>query len=243
MKLSEKDLLLIEKYIGGTANDEESRLFHEKQITSKVFAEQAELQETMVAAIKQQEDSVFKKKLKVRAQQFQIPARKKLSGWIPRVAAALLLIIMLIFILPSSDSIFEDNFKPLLEQPITRGESAENSYYEDAMKTYSIGNYQQAYDEFDKISAPELIDEASLYKGNCLLALGDAKKAIGQFSKAKKSNNQWIAQNADWYMALALIKVHDKSKAIELLEFISKTDSPYKHRAKKLREKLDWRVF
>ncbi len=243
MKLSEEDILLIEKYFEGTFSDEESALFREKLIASESFAEQVKLQETMLTVIKIEEDSDLREQLKNKAKSFQIPLPKKQFNWYPGVAAALLIILSVTFFFPSYESLYKNSFNPLLSQPITRGKVISDRDYKCAMEAYSVGNYEEANNFFNKVADPDLRYEANLYKGNCQLELGNTEKAIAELTEAKKSGSEWVLENANWYLALAFIKMHDKSNAIEILENIEQKRGPYKNKATDLLKQLKWSFY
>lgn len=244
MSLSESDILLIEKYFEEDITEEEGRLFNEKSSQSAEFAEQVALQRTMLTSLRRNEDKELRLRLKEKARQVTLSESKSTFRWSVGVAATLLILIMGITLLPSYKSLYDKNFDPLLEQPVTRGESTSyNSVYENAMKAYSAGDHLKALEIFEKISDPDLIHEVSLYMGNCYLITDNSEKAIVSFLSARQSANKWISNNADWYLALALIKARREIKAKEVLMEITISGSPYKSKAKKLLKKLQWRFY
>jgi len=245
MALSENDTNLIERYFEGSFDENELLLFKEKEKQSPDFAQEVDLQRTMIVAIRQEERRTLKEELKKEIKNINLTSSNARNlKWPYAVAAAVSLFLIITYlILPSSSSLFEAYYSPFPENPITRSEPGNTSNYGLAMQQYSIGDYQKALDAFLKMSDSSIQDEIALYKGNCFLNLDEPNEAIVSFQTAIKSDNNQIVVHAQWFLALTFIMNNDKHKARELLLEISRGESHYSDKASVLLKKLQWTFY
>jgi tetratricopeptide (TPR) repeat protein len=98
---------------------------------------------------------------------------------------------------------------------------------------YQAKDYRSAVSQFDEVlKVDPNHQEANFYAGVSYLSLEEANKAIQCLEKAKKGANGTIAENAEWYLALAYLKAKNKAKAEPLLkELQSRPASPYQQKA------------
>ncbi|MEO1051376.1 MAG: tetratricopeptide repeat protein [Bacteroidota bacterium] len=242
--LSQQDIDLITRHLGDELSSSEQALFEEKLKSSDNFAEEVQLQKTMVQAILVEDDTLLRQELKEEAilKRGSLSSKSAIS-WYYKVAASLLILITIgYFLLPSDASLFEHYYSPLPETPITRSTSAADDHYYQAMQLYSLGDYQKAAQAFSLVVEDSLQYEVALYRGNCLLNIDDYDRAIDEFQKAVALNHPDAAMHSQWFLALSYIKTHQKEKAGFLLTEVIQSDSPYRTKASDLQRKLIWSV-
>lgn len=241
MALTENDIVLIEKHYEGALTNEEKGILIKKEKLFPDFAEEVDLQKTMIAAIRLEDKRLLKEELKKEAQKIILPAvNRKNIKWYYGIAATLLLLIASVFaLLPSKSSLFNANYIPFPESPVTRSENADMGNYTLAMQQYSMGDYEQALATFLMINNNELQDEISLYIGNCYLSMRQVPKAIDYLKIAVNSNNEQIKMQGQWYLGLAYIGIGSKQQAVEQLKLVAKDGNPYTEKATTLLKKLD----
>lgn len=122
---------------------------------------------------------------------------------------------------------------------ITRGMSKVGTLYALGIDQYNNENYDQALVTFHEVitTADEahsaLVDKSFYYRGHSFLNISKADSAITNFT-AVDSNHEF-KPDADWYTALAYLKLANGEAAINQLEkIIRDTKSPYSKRANTL---------
>ncbi|MCF6298133.1 MAG: hypothetical protein L3J08_09170, partial [Flavobacteriaceae bacterium] len=145
MALPENDTALIEKHFEGLLTKEEEIMLNEKKQLTPGFAEEMELQKTMITAIRLADKTLLKEELKKEAQKIVLPiANQKKVKWYGIAATLVLLVVSIFVLLPSQNSLFNAYYVPFPESPVTRSENNDKGNYTLAMQQYSIGNYEQA---------------------------------------------------------------------------------------------------
>jgi len=245
MSLSDKDILLIEKYLDGSLQSADEKTFSEKLRESKNFAEEVYLQETMLEALKKEESTKLRELLKKEARNIVVPdqATPNFRRYYLFAAVIALLVISTIVIVPSRKSLFKAYYEPLVEVPITRSESSDFDKYRAAMKSYSEEDYSRAIELFQTIIDVENKAVASLYLGNCFLATRESRNAIIQFQSARLSESGEVVEIASWFLALAYVQEGEKEKASSLLSKISNDGGIYSGKAADLNDDLTWTFY
>lgn len=245
MSLSENDIELIEKHLEGILTKEEEEAFEQKEAISSSFAEEVSLQKAMIAAIKLDERKALREELKTEVKKIVLPSpsnKYRLKYYSIAATISLLIAAAYIFV-PSNDSLFDAYYSPFPESPITRSESGNTSDYDVAMQQYSIGNYQKATDIFLQVNDSTIQHEIALYLSNCYLNINAPEKAILLLQTIITSENSQINTHAQWFLALAYLRDHNKQEASELLHTISQKGTPYKEQAISLLNKLRWSFY
>ncbi len=118
-------------------------------------------------------------------------------------------------------------------------DSGETSLMETGIKYYNADHFDVALGYFQEILHREPDnDQALLYTGICYLLLDKSRKALRYFDQILKMAGSDYAYQAQWYKALGLLKMNRKKTAIELLETIANSPSPYAREAEKTLEDL-----
>lgn len=88
-------------------------------------------------------------------------------------------------------------------------------------EAYAKGDYQQAATELSTLLADQTFtqrSEASFYLGVSQLALGNASEALTTFKQVSRDSYDW--EPAQWYSALALLKLSKKDDAKIIIDDI-----------------------
>lgn len=114
---------------------------------------------------------------------------------------------------------------------------------------YMVSNLQTGIDAFHEGNYPEAIqslkkseklegetDKTTYYLGLSYSSLGNSKKALFQLNKLVNDPMNEYQNEAMWEKALLLIRIEKRKSAINVLNDLIKTDSPYKNDAQ---QKLD----
>lgn len=245
MSLTKADQELIDKYLDRSLKEDEELIFDQKIKNSIAFAEEVELHETMLAAIRIRDKQALRDELKGEALKLRQKSSKKLSRTFFYLAAASIMILAMLtyMLLPSHNSLFNEYYVPIPESPIVRTEIESINNYQLAMGAYSKGQFQNALQLFNKVDDTAIRHEIELYKGNCHLGLDQPEQAISQFQLALASSNEQIIFQAQWFLALAHLKNGDKMGAIEILQQMREGNHPYKEKSESLINKLDWTLY
>ena len=117
------------------------------------------------------------------------------------------------------DKLFETYYTPLEydSQLMSRGEETISSELASAMESYQKGDYATALQKFEAI--PGVDENYLIYKAICLLETEQTEEAIIllELLVANGEGTEYC-QQACWYLALAYLRNHDKSKAIYFMK-------------------------
>ncbi len=108
-----------------------------------------------------------------------------------------------------------------------------NTELAEAEKLFKQQQYQEALDIFKKYQTEKsetLNPQVLLYIGVTQLELNRNEEAIESF-KILRNSNTLDASKADWYLALAYLKLKDTEKAKKHLDQLVKTPNGYKYTA------------
>ncbi len=246
MNKSENDKELIEEYLDDSLNEEKKQLFKNRLADSKSFADEVELQSTMIATIKMEERKLLKSELKEQAIRLRPFTAKRTSRKLYYIAAAITsLVVVFYFLLPKSDSLFEAYYVPFPENPIVRSESNISNDYHKAMNYYSRGEYDKALEVFNLIKSSAGQEEILLYIGNCYLSLDQPQEAIQSFkSLIEDANNEVIKVHAEWFLALSFLESGGLEESKRILRQIKGDErNQYRQKASELLNKLRWVLY
>ena len=114
----------------------------------------------------------------------------------------------------SNNRLYSEYYNP---ETAFRGNTIEGCPDENTLNLY----YKKEYNNF--LNATEKSPQTlctNYYKGLCLLELSEIEKAKCLFSTGINSDDIYIKQSSEWYLALSLIKLGEEQKAIEMLQKI-----------------------
>lgn len=164
--------------------------------------------------------------------------KKKVWPWIG-VAASIALLLGVFFMQNTEEkpvdylAIYTENYQPYpnIVAPIVKSETDSLTAYEEGFQLYEKGEYAKAIQNL----TPSNSTEAEFYSAISFLALGKTEKAISSLNIITADGESRFRQPAEWYLALAYLKIEDVAKAKALLSKVMETDGhPYRGRATEL---------
>jgi len=124
------------------------------------------------------------------------------------------------------------------EGPARPGDAGAPSFI-DAMKPYTKGDDRAAEEALARYIAAHPEDhDALFYRGVSLLLLGRHQEAVRSLQTAKSSAEEWVRDQAAWYLALAELKAGDPGAAAETLDRLLAGGKFRLEEAKRLREEI-----
>ena len=154
--------------------------------------------------------------------------------WMYAAAAVVLLIgIYSVFraIQPASnDQLFDEYFTPYQNLLTMKGEN--DSLVEYALYYYDLKIWDSAIFFFKEIKEPyKDIEAIRFYQANALLAMGYPSEAEKHLLMVIATNDDRFKTQANWYLALAMIKSGKNDKAIEILRNLKYDKGIYRSKA------------
>jgi len=232
--LNDNDWVLIEKYLRGTATEEEQQAVEKKQADPE-FQAAMQVQEDVFTAIEIAGDRNLKARLQQKETELQNqssktkirPLRRRWLG-IMAVAAAVLLVLTFAGMQfwggnATQNDLFAANFEPftaVAESQIQRGQSDAL----DAQMAYTAfleGQYETAIAQFETLLADN--DDAVLrfHLAQALLADQQAERALAILQQLDTRTDFPLAEQTDWYLALTLLETGNTEAARQQLETIT----------------------
>lgn len=145
--------------------------------------------------------------------------------WTVAVAAALIFLAVFSGIFQNNSPQFKDYFSAYPDILSFRGSETQMS---NAMRYYSLQNYEAALEEFDKLIADSVNQEALFYQAISALAIEKLELAESNLEKLAKTTNNTFWQQTKWYLALTYWQIGDLEKAREQLAQIKPGHKEYK---------------
>ncbi|MEM7103098.1 MAG: tetratricopeptide repeat protein [Bacteroidota bacterium] len=175
--------------------------------------------------------------------------RQLLIGVKPLIAtaASIALILAILFLLPkpkgNTAAIYETNYEYLkMPDPTTRNadETRIKELTKNAWQAYNEKDFQASADIFDQLLKLDGKNPtALLFGGLSHLETGQLEKAIKTLDKLSSQSDTQYAEDANWYLALALLRNNDIERCREVSEFIASQQGFYAAQASKLVRKLE----
>lgn len=252
---------IIRAYLNNQLPPEEKQTFEQRLSDDPVFAAQAAEVATLQAAIQEAGDqeleaqlTTYSKELKqMDATVFPSPAPniniRKLTSYSRIVYAAAVLIGLIVIVLPlwlmnrsgtsvaavTTEEIYAANFT-IPPVPEARSNDKQSAW----RQSYGQGDYKTAVTQLEALLADATFtgrSEAYLHLGIAQLALGNADDALPALTQVREESFDW--ESAQWYSALALLKLKRLDAAKQILHQISKQNMhPHHKQAKSVLERL-----
>lgn len=245
MALSENDIEIIEKYLDQDLSPEELVIF-ETKLSVPEFVAELELQKTALVALKAKDKASLKEELKqlhlkVKENQ-ETPSPKSFSIKYWAAAAVFLLFAVAIgFYLNqqrSTQELYMAYYQPYPADPMIRG--SDTNLFNEAMNAYRSKNYPNSIQKFEEtLQQHQDSVRLHLFLGNSYLNQGQFELAEKSFKVAAQSQDVFIKQHAQWYLALTYLKDKETASAIETLNRLVVVQGIYKKEAQLLLEELD----
>lgn len=140
------------------------------------------------------------------------PVRPIKLWWSMAAAALIVAIAFFSGLFNNSTPEIEDYFVAYHNVISMRGGEAS---IDEAMRLYSLKNYQEAFSKFSDIQTDTLNDNVLFYQAISAMAIAKPKIAIENLLKLKNHDNNFFWQQTKWYLALAYWQNDqiDKAKA------------------------------
>ncbi|GAB4487521.1 MAG: hypothetical protein OHK0019_02670 [Saprospiraceae bacterium] len=239
----------LRKYRLNKMSAEEKADFEQKLANDPAFATEVAEYATVLAALQQEGDRQLDAQLSGYAKEllqtgFQPSKVRRMTTfrrilYVAAAAVALLLVAIPFWlnnrVSQTPEQIFAAHFTPL---PAPEVRDASPQAWREA---YAKGDYQRAVGELNTILADQTVtqrSEASLYLGVSQLALGNTKEALAAFRQVSRDSYDW--ESAQWYSALALLKLGKKDDAkIIVDDIVHQSGHPYNKEAKAVLAELE----
>jgi hypothetical protein len=235
MNFSEHD---IDIYCKGKMPEEQRLSFEKALTTDKALQEEVNMRLAVINGLKEIHREALKKTL-IEASTIETQKTQKIY-W--RVAAMFVLLAVAFawyyFNLKQGDLYTEYYaYYPNYEINITRGNS-DSTLRAKPFIEYANKNYTHALNGFDFNLKQDTLDFASrFYRGLAYLELNQVEKALIDLEISARSSSRY-AETANWYAALAALKLNDNSKASSYLNKLSKDENPYQKKSNLLLKKI-----
>lgn len=178
----------------------------------KLFPDFRALVEEQESIIRSVEEHTLKNSLdNFHSEIVEIPEKKWLSpSWLALAASFLILISVSTWAIlingNSSQKVFADNFKPDPGLPTTMSASSNYDFYY-GMVNYKRKEYSEAISRWETLYAANPENDTVVYfLGVANLANGNARQAKKYLQSAKEKTESAFYEEAQYYLALALIK-------------------------------------
>lgn len=230
---------LITGYFEGTLSTEQRQAFAQLLETDADFAREVEFQREVRQAIMLSERAQLKQLLRNHAQKKHNTA-PRLRWWIGAAAAVLLIVgggTWLWLRTSSAPALYAEYYQayPNTVMPTVRGESSESTE-QAAFQSYDQEDYVKAEELFGKLYRNTGDADALLYQGVSLLELrrfADADSVLARYPADKPLHDY-----ANWYRALALLRLGERENAHGLLQGLAEGTTPLSQTARELLSQL-----
>lgn len=253
MEHSYDDIVLLERYIERSLNEEDMKKVEKRMKEEPEFNELFRQETLLVQGIRY--GHLKTKWADLKALEATLPAVEPekpagrviewRSNWkVIAAAASLALIIGSYFIATrpvEPDVLYARYFQvyPNVFEPVVRGTNQETPRAQ-AFAAYDRGDYARAASGFNQLLKEKEEPEILLLLGNSNLILGNAGEAKENFIRLSRDfENPNTDLLAKWYLSLCYLKLGEKESAKVLLEEIAVESSSYQEKAKEMLKKLD----
>jgi hypothetical protein len=242
---NEQQIELIEKYLEKTATEQEVKEFGKLHSENEDFRNLYKITQAEIAAIKNTARKEFLDELKridSKLPEIKLsrpfPQRKvKWIGWSIAAAACMTGMILLVTYLRPDNAKNEDQIYAVYYQPYrnlitsyNRSDEKATTLKEQAMSSYTEGNYNKAIEQFMEIKASEQDAAIHFYLANAYMATGKMDEARANFLWVLKADILFVDQTK-WFLALSYIKTNQLNEAKKLLFELTNHENAYKKRA------------
>lgn len=260
MNISEQDDLLIDGYLRKTLTLSVQHQVKERMASDDAFREEVQFRQVLQQAARRRGQQNLEALLVVADEELdgaeeegesQTAKLRRLPmlRWVAIAASVLLLVAVgwWVFRSPEPQVLYTAYYEPFpnLIAPIDKSETAE-SLPAKALQAYERKNYQEAVQHFEALQqaanrsvTDSLVFSADeqLYYGLSLLENRQERAAIAMLNTIADDPNARYQQAAQWYLALAWLKVGDLDKSKVVLDLI--LDEP-EHRYYAKAQDLVW---
>ncbi len=238
---TEKTQEILDAFSFGRLKGEKLQKFNDKMAADPKFKNQAELHKDVVDAIQVFGDEKLKKRIRTVREEMGNSGKTKgrvISLWqkVASIAAIGILALLAYNGFQNSNdystgSLYADYYSAYDLNLSTRGEPLDPGLLE-INKIYRSGDYEQALTLINKtLKDPPESNKLVLAAGISALELGKLDEARSRFNYITDSNDLFLSDHANWYMAMSFLKEDKSSEAKVILEKLA-ADPDADHHAK-----------
>jgi tetratricopeptide (TPR) repeat protein len=167
----------------------------------------------------------------------EVPAiRLQRRTWWAAAAVLIIVISGLLWQGVNTPPAFEDYFEHFDQLVTFRGSDNEGEGLAEAMEKYARKKYEEAYQEFSKITSVKLNGEYLFYWGVSALGSSHFHEAVEAFESIGTETDNKYYQQTRWYLALAYWQTGEFELAVSLLKSIKEGEYKYPEAVKLIEE-------
>lgn len=213
---------LIEKHIQNRLTSEEKLVFNELLKNNEAFKKEVALYANIKKVVTYEEDANFRNLISNLENKSNNATKKRsYTKWL--VAASIALLLGLTYFMNTNNKatdneLFTSYFEPYrnVVHPIVRSNEQQDKKAM-AFIAYEKGDYKTAITLFTQLYSATKEPHYLFYKANALLKLEKANEAIPLLLEHLKTKDT-LTEKTNWYLALAYLKIEDRTNAKKILE-------------------------
>lgn len=179
-------------------------------------------------------------KEEVKSQTIEILEKKRKQKWLLSILGSIILVLSLAFLfnklnndkVENTENLYATYYQPSeLSNQRSSNSGSLNKSFENALIAYSKKDYKKAILIFEEtINDPAFssVDEGILYLGISNLELNQTEIALSHFTSINADS--YFSEEADWYIALSLLKLNRIDETKEILHKIAVDSRHYKQK-------------
>lgn len=212
-ELSEKDLSLIQKYLGDALSPSDKSMFEEK-IKQPAFNKELLFQAQLVDSLEEIDNATVRQELaELKGKSKEKATTSNFSNLIKIIGVAAILALAWIAYQsmqhssPSPTQLAESYGYVYPPSEIQRGQADSTNSISEAMKAYADKNYAHATTLFNKSQTKS--EQAYMYLANCYIQTKKYNKAEKVLKNLVLSEDVELKQNAEWYLTICHLAQSD----------------------------------
>jgi hypothetical protein len=247
----------IEQYLEGTLSEEEIREIEERARQDQDFRALIRMHREVDESIRDKDLAILREEIKRMGDEYietldkapPVLMIKKIKApyrVLFSVAALLVLLVaagitlkFVFFSNLSPEKIFQKFYTPYSTDVVLRTSAPERTNLDKAIQYYNEGNYAETLTLLEEIIRTDPTSNLALfYKGLACLGTDDGVSAIRSLQSIPSDWASPFIEHRNWYLALALLKEHRVSEALDLFSEIGAGGGYYAGNARKISRNL-----
>ncbi len=203
--ISEELFSTIESYLLNKMSIEEKTSFEQKMEADGVLKQKVEEYRLLIVGIMEEK---LEEQLNEFHKELKSAKQPKIGYWLT-IAAAIVIVMLLVWILPQSSKSNEKLFAAYYTADpglITAMSETDQYQFDKAMVDYKTGQYHKAVQQWEKLTTQSPSDTLLYFIASAYLADGNTEKAIDYYQKVATYSNSAFKDEMHWYLGLALLK-------------------------------------
>lgn len=231
----------IERYLAKTMSSQERVAFETHLKHNSILQGEVKRHQQMKDALSNRDTLGFRRKLQSTSKKFHSKNTSQNRYWHYGIAASLIIFLGIAFFLkinsaPTSEELFQKYFTPFPQAVLRSGTNTTET--KEALKTYREGNYNLAVEKIQILLQNDPNSSSlTMCLGSAYLSLNKSEEAINTLNAIARGNTNW--EEAQWYTALALLRMGNDSKLRTFLNKIIRYDGVHKEEAVELLERIE----